>query len=705
MSEYLSLEEAAHALDIPVQSVRALCEAGEINGAIEAGQDWRIPRARVESTEDKRDLVKQAEQLGKKPAVFFPRIIIAGLALILGLLIGGEWLLEKLAPKDLPVALCTPAESDEIVILMTPFYHANNIPGSGIHNLIREALQEEYLTLTVNGVITNLENFRVDLSRDVLEVNDVRIPQVLDECKPTLMITGSVFSLYIDARFHSFNEVHLGDSILLRETEKTPITVPNDPGPFSVYMIEELPQQLSMLAFFAIGELLIAEENYVEAMRVMDHLIFPVDAPRIRTDSKLNEFLLAAFVNLGLLYEVTGDSAIAARSCETKLDCFEKAVEIELNEASEGAYFNRAYAYSQIGLMVESVADYSRVLEINEFNAAARSNRASAQKLQGNISQAREDAERAVELDQTKPQIYSILADVLFEVGEYEKAIEHYTKAIDLDSEYLVAYYNRGLTYYELNDFNAALRDFTDVIEQDEEFVLAYKNRGDTFHELGDVESAIDDLQKAIELDPSYALAYNNLGYIYYLRQNFESAEEFYNQAISVDEKSYFAHHNLGILYRDRGEIENAIEEFSTALSINEDQPETLLERSVTYFAVQELSRAEVDIRKAIELDPDYGEAFAVRGFIEWQLNQDTTNARLDFDKAVSLDLENGTVYAYRASFLVSQGEMDDASKDFAKAFTLMPETALGFPCQIDTTSSTLESDIRKCFQNLRSEE
>ena len=139
---------------------------------------------------------------------------------------------------------------------------------------------------------------------------------------------------------------------------------------------------------------------------------------------------------------------------------------LEVTDGNGLIYYNRGFAYSDLGKYVQAIADYNKAIEINPRYAEAYNNRGNAY---GNL-------------------------------GNHRQAIEDCNKAIELNPKYAMAYYNRGIAYGNLGDYRQAIEDYNKAIELNPKYAQAYNNRGNAYGNLGNHRQAIEDIKTAARL-------------------------------------------------------------------------------------------------------------------------------------------------------------------------------------------------------------
>ena len=166
-------------------------------------------------------------------------------------------------------------------------------------------------------------------------------------------------------------------------------------------------------------------------------------------------------------------------------------------------------------------------------------------------------------------------------------------------------YIDRAESKYDAGDFYGAIADYTKVIElEPSESSEIYLEIGIIKDELNDQYGAIADFSKAIELDPNNYEAYYEIGLTKYVLEDFKGA---------LADINFYLGLNLPLpgpyIYYVRGDIKAELNDQYGAIA---------------------------DFSKAIELDPNYADAFLLRGLSKYELG-DTRGCCSDFIKASKL--------------------------------------------------------------------
>lgn len=127
-----------------------------------------------------------------------------------------------------------------------------------------------------------------------------------------------------------------------------------------------------------------------------------------------------------------------------------------------------------------------------------------------------------------------------------------------------------------------------------------------------------------------------------------------------------------------------AIENFEQAIRIDPNYARAYAGLARAYQGVvgldqgwprTELEKAKQAVEKALELDNTLGEAYAVRGSINWAYEWDFVAAEKDLTTAIELEPNNDTVQSRHAFLCVYSGRFEQALKEIETARAIAPGT------------------------------
>jgi len=284
-----------------------------------------------------------------------------------------------------------------------------------------------------------------------------------------------------------------------------------------------------------------------------------------------------------------------------------------------------------------------------------------------------------------KDYYYTFLnrGNLLRDQGDYPRAIEDYNQVLVYDSQDADAYNNRGIVYHLLGQLKLALADFNKAISIKPDYVKAYSNRGLIYTNLGQLELAMADYNKALELDSNSAEAYSNRGGYYLRKEQYDLAIEEFNKALKLNPKFVGAYLNRGLAFGGNAQWDESLKDIETALKLNPDSLEAFIKQSFIYQvqnrydeAIEVLNQAsELESRAPDKFRPNFAKVYNNRGLV-FISNGQFEEALKDFNKAIQLDPDLVEAYSNRGSSHLYNEQYDLAIADFDKVIRLNPQFA-----------------------------
>ncbi|MBD3275468.1 MAG: tetratricopeptide repeat protein [Candidatus Marinimicrobia bacterium] len=232
------------------------------------------------------------------------------------------------------------------------------------------------------------------------------------------------------------------------------------------------------------------------------------------------------------------------------------------------------------------------------------------------------------------------------------------------------------------NNDNLTALSYTDsALTLDPKNPNIYFLRGIIQEDLYHTNSAMDSYSKAYQLDPNIPGVKYYLANAYFKYQKFDSALVLYKKALRDhnSQNSVFpevkAHINVGVTYSRIGHSDSAIHHFQKAMNINPDYSEAYYVIAKEYRDLGETEKALDYIKTAISKNSDNSDYQFEAGNLQYQLGNYHA-AHKHFEKVISQSPWN-----YRATYLLGQcllrlGKSKEALQQLAYADTLKDQLA-----------------------------
>ena len=301
---------------------------------------------------------------------------------------------------------------------------------------------------------------------------------------------------------------------------------------------------------------------------------------------ELDEAQVNAHNNLGVLYSVLGQSSKA-------LEHFNRAAELQPDKVS--VHYNTGMAYLTLDLLDPAADAFRRTLELKPEHEAARSKLAVTLARQGKTKEAREEIRDFEKRQRLSAQLIRDMAEVYFRGGDMKKAWN-----------YLGFAKKGGLN---VNDLEQEMLAGTakprpvktsDLIEQAQGYW-----RRDRYADARKL------LEQARAQDPQNAEVHYWLGRVAREEKKLDEAAEHLQEALRLKEKFPDTHLELAELAYDRKEYSATVTHLTRYLEL-ESYPysRAYFLLGSAHFQLNDLATAEEKLKKAIQQNDDYGDAF-----------------------------------------------------------------------------------------------
>ena len=148
------------------------------------------------------------------------------------------------------------------------------------------------------------------------------------------------------------------------------------------------------------------------------------------------------------------------------------------------------------------------------------------------------------------------------------------------------------------------------------------------------MDLAILSFQRAVTIDQAHFDALMQLGYIWESRDQ-KMSIEYFKSAVKANPRSTEALYNLGLLYQENDQPEKAIQTYEELIKVNPGN--ILAYYNIGYVNLVYLSDYAEGVTfftKAIELDPEYTDAWYNRGFC-YELLKEKEKSKNDYQQVL----------------------------------------------------------------------
>ena len=354
-----------------------------------------------------------------------------------------------------------------------------------------------------------------------------------------------------------------------------------------------------------------------------------IDAPKDAT----------AWGQLGNIYFVHGWGVEAAQ-------CYRSAVKIAPNEFHWLYYLGLTTYKVNPQAAVQTLAE---AIKLDPHYAPAHIYRAAALRSLGHLKQAKAHLETANELDPRNPYASLWLGELALATQQFETAHSHLQRALKLNIEQSEAHAALAQVAKIRGETDAATRHahasrkrtkYTEMHDPLWWDVLKlgvtaqrYAERGNRYLQQGDFKRAVSELEVAVSGLNKDAHLWLNYGIARLLNKQYSEAAAVLENTLTVirdtentprhpteiADLKVQSHYNLGVAYYHDGKIEQAIAAYQTAIQLEPNFADAYGGLGVIYWRTGDLDAAIRHCQKAIKIAPENIEFHQNLTQIYWQ--------------------------------------------------------------------------------------
>ena len=364
--------------------------------------------------------------------------------------------------------------------------------------------------------------------------------------------------------------------------------------------------------FVYMGRQLMMEDNYRDAIRTLNVLL------RFDKDAYDAYFLRGiAKYNLDDLLGADADFTVA----------------ISKNPVYTNAYTYRAITRSRLGNYDDALNDFHEAISLRPDLPGPYYSRGVTRLLNKQYKEAIEDFNMFVRHEKKVADVYINRGVCYLGLKDTLRAYEEFETAIKTNREDPNGYNRRGVLYMQQNRFKEAETDFDTAIKNDSNYLLSYFNRALVYSNTNRPLQALSDFDKVVKLDSTSSLAYFNRAIVRTQIGDYNRALEDYNR-VAIYSPNVLLYYNRAALYSRIGDIEKAIEDYSRAIDLYPDFANAYLNRSQLRMMMGDMKGAQRDHKAANEKIAEYKSRLSDSTATP-SIYADTTHK---FDKLLSFD-------------------------------------------------------------------
>jgi tetratricopeptide (TPR) repeat protein/Tol biopolymer transport system component len=229
--------------------------------------------------------------------------------------------------------------------------------------------------------------------------------------------------------------------------------------------------------------------------------------------------------------------------------------------------------------------------------------------------------EQATQADPTNALAYAHWARALYLNDQSEKAVAKAQVASELDPTSAEAWAQLARSYDWSGQFDQALEAARKATELDPNRADARAFLAEVYLDLDRLDEADSESRRAVQLDEQSAEAHRSLGRVYSFKEQLPQALAEFEKAAQLEPNLWLRQHELASMRRRSEAYVEAIIAYQRAIELRPQAP-SYAGLGTCYYELGQYEQALPNLQKAIELDPELGDAHATMGWVYVRLNQ-----------------------------------------------------------------------------------
>jgi len=363
------------------------------------------------------------------------------------------------------------------------------------------------------------------------------------------------------------------------------------------------------------------------------------------------------------------------------LSLYQEALNLKPTDAD--AIVDLGNAYQRLDQYHEAEKQYQAALACNPHSWRALNNLGIIHKERKQWDLAIHFYEKAIAADNQKAPAFNNLGNVYCDKEDFEKAEFYYKKAVALEPDDLHALYNLGVFYRDIKRFQEAL-DILLKLEAPENLkkhhlaaiVRSYKG-------LKAWDKAIEFLKLYLEVEPKSEWGHYQIGRIYFRLKDCYKAVEHLEKAIVLYQNEPSTHYKPINTYLKLLDVYKELENWKAIRHYSADyikrygpDADIFHARGELYYRLKQFDLAELEIKKALELEPGTGDFIFTLSNV-YHSKGDFEARLYCFNELIQYYPEESRNHLWKAITLQHLNDRDDEGKGYLEQSLESLQTAM----------------------------
>jgi len=253
--------------------------------------------------------------------------------------------------------------------------------------------------------------------------------------------------------------------------------------------------------------------------------------------------------------------------------------------------------------------------------------------------------------------------------------------ALEKRTSYALSHYIMGLMHNKLGDTDKAIEEYKKALKADYKNAVIHLNLASSYIQKNDTPRAIEELNLAIKFDPEAAEPHAILALLYSLQNKLDAATQEYEIALQnasrTQPNNIEIYRSLGAIYLQQKKFQLAQQVYNSMLGLSPKDPQAHFYLSIAYDEMKDRTKAEEELKKAIELKSDYHEALNYLGYMYVEEEKNLDAAEVMIKKALEIEPNNGAYIDSLGWLYFKKGKLSPALEQLERASALLEDPVI----------------------------
>ena len=253
--------------------------------------------------------------------------------------------------------------------------------------------------------------------------------------------------------------------------------------------------------------------------------------------------------------------------------------------------------------------------------------------------------------------------------------------AFENKASYALSHYIMAVVHEDLGEVGKAIEEYKKVLKTDPDNSIVHLNLASSYIKNNDIQKAIDELNIVVKLDPQDIEPHAILAILYSSQNKLDLATQEYETALKNASKlqpdNIDIYKSLGSIYLQQKKIKEAQSIYQLVIKLAPNDAQAHFYLANIHNELKDNDSAEIELKKAIELKPDYDEALNFLGYLYVEENKNLDQAQIMIKKAMEISPNNGAYIDSLGWFYFKKDKVQEALKELQKASSLLEDPVI----------------------------